>query len=99
MCDDSLPRPLRSWHRAFTHYDVRWDVHNDVDLVLSRYDAGQMSRREVLAALVAIALPSAPATPATPLMGAVTQLNHATLYVKDVARSQEFTRSCSAYPC
>jgi hypothetical protein len=71
-------------------------VLNDIDVVLNRYETRQMSRRELLAALLAITLPSAPSRQTSPLIGPVTQLNHATLFVKDVARSQEFIRSSSA---
>lgn len=71
---------------------------NDVDVVLRRYDAGQMSRREVLAALVAMTLPSSPPGQPAPLIGAVTKLNHATLFVHDVARSQEFYQKLFGMP-
>jgi catechol 2,3-dioxygenase-like lactoylglutathione lyase family enzyme len=73
-------------------------VLDDVDVVLSRYDAGQMSRREVLAALVAMTLPSSPAGEPVPLIGAVTKLNHATLFVRDVTRSKEFYQKLFGMP-
>lgn len=71
---------------------------NDVEVVLSRYEAGQMSRRQVLAALMAMTLPTASRSQATPLIGSATQLNHATLYVKNVARSQEFYQKLFGMP-
>jgi len=72
---------------------------NDIDLVLSRYDAGEISRRDVLAALLAVALPAPPRSQAaTPLVGRATQLNHATLYVQSVERSQEFYQKLFGMP-
>lgn len=71
---------------------------NDVDVVLSRYEAGQMSRREALAALVAMTLPSGSPSQAAPLIGSATQLNHATLQVENVARSQEFYQNLFGMP-
>jgi catechol 2,3-dioxygenase-like lactoylglutathione lyase family enzyme len=73
-------------------------VLNDIDVVLNRYEAGQMSRRELLAALLAITMPAAPSPQSSPLIGPVTQLNHATLFVKDVARSQEFYQKLFGMP-
>ena len=71
---------------------------DDVEVVLSRYDAGQMSRREVLATLVAMTLPASPSDRSAPLIGAATNLNHATLFVHDVARSQEFYQKLFGMP-
>jgi catechol-2,3-dioxygenase len=73
-------------------------VLHDVDLVLNRYDAGQMSRREVLAALVAMTLPVASPAQPEPLIGTATQLNHATLFVQSVERSQEFYQKLFGMP-
>jgi catechol-2,3-dioxygenase len=73
-------------------------VLNDIDVVLSRYEAGQMSRRQVVAALVAMTLPSASPIQAAPLIGSATQLNHATLHVENVARSQEFYQKLFGMP-
>jgi catechol-2,3-dioxygenase len=71
----------------------------NVDRVLNRYDAGEMSRRELVAALLAIALPSAAQGQVSPpLVGQATQLNHATLYVQSVERSQEFYQKLFGMP-
>jgi catechol-2,3-dioxygenase len=71
----------------------------NVDLVFRKYDAGEMSRREVVAALLAIALPSAAQSQgAPPLIGPATQLNHATLHVQSVERSQEFYQKLFGMP-
>jgi catechol-2,3-dioxygenase len=71
----------------------------NVDRVLNRYDAGEMSRRELVAALLAIAVPSAAQGQVSPpLVGQATQLNHATLYVQSVERSQEFYQKLFGMP-
>jgi catechol-2,3-dioxygenase len=71
---------------------------NDIDALLIRYESGELSRREVLAALVAVVLPSALPSQATPTIGPATQLNHATLYVQSVERSQEFYQKLFGMP-
>ncbi len=69
------------------------------DLIFSKYDAGEMSRREVVVALLAIALPSTAQSQVTPpLIGPATQLNHATLFVQSVERSQEFYQKLFGMP-
>jgi catechol 2,3-dioxygenase-like lactoylglutathione lyase family enzyme len=73
-------------------------VLKDLDLILSRYDVGDMSRREVLGALVAMTLPSAAAIQTAPLIGPATQLNHATLFVENVERSREFYQKLFGMP-
>jgi catechol 2,3-dioxygenase-like lactoylglutathione lyase family enzyme len=74
-------------------------VHNAVSGLLDRYESGLMSRRELLGALLAISLPSdLSPRPAAPLIGRATQLNHATLYVRDVSRSQEFYQKLFGMP-
>ena len=66
--------------------------------VLNRYEAGQLSRRELLGALVAMSLPALPTQQPDAAIGAVTQLNHATLFVSDVARSQQFYQRLFGMP-
>jgi len=57
--------------------------------LLNRYDANQISRRELLIALAAVAAPVARAE-AAPAVATVTQLNHVTVFVKDVPRATTF---------
>lgn len=72
---------------------------DELETVLARYERGQLSRRELLGALVAIAVPApAPHQQPPPLIGIATQLNHATLYVSDVARSQAFYQRLFGMP-
>ena len=66
--------------------------------LLDRYDAGLISRRELLGALMGIALPAGLPRQATPLIGQATQLNHVTLFVESVARSQEFYQKLFGMP-
>jgi catechol 2,3-dioxygenase-like lactoylglutathione lyase family enzyme len=73
-------------------------VWTDVEAVLGRYEAGHMTRRELLAALVSMTLAPSSLRQVAPLIGAATQLNHATLYVHDVARSQEFYQKLFGMP-
>jgi catechol 2,3-dioxygenase-like lactoylglutathione lyase family enzyme len=60
------------------------------DRLLDRYDAGQISRRELLGGLVAMAAVAPTASAAEPVIGKVGQLNHVTMFVKDVQKSVEF---------
>jgi len=71
---------------------------NDIDALLFRYESGEISRREALAALVAFVLPSALPSQKTPTIGPATQLNHATLFVQSVERSQEFYQKLFGMP-
>jgi catechol 2,3-dioxygenase-like lactoylglutathione lyase family enzyme len=57
-----------------------------IDRLLDRYDAGHITRRELLATLGAIAVGGS-AEAAEPVIGTVTQLNHVTVFVKDVQKS------------
>ena len=71
---------------------------NELEAVFNRYEAGDMSRRKVIATLLAMTVPSVQSTRAAPLVGAATQLNHATLHVTSVARSQEFYQRLFGMP-
>ena len=70
----------------------------ELDAALDRYDAGTMSRRELLGALVALAVSPVPAGQPSLVIGLATQLNHATLFVSDVARSQDFYQRLFGLP-
>jgi len=70
----------------------------ELELLLNRYEKGQISRRELLGALSAIAV-AAPATAADqPAIGTVEQLNHVTLFVQDVQKSVAFYQSLFGMP-
>ena len=60
-----------------------------VDGLLGRYERGEVSRRQFLAALTALMSVPASAAAAAPV-GKVEQLNHVTLFVRDVPKSVRF---------
>ena len=69
----------------------------DLDSLLDRYDDGSLTRRQLLAVLATLAVPVASA-PATPRIAPARQLNHATLFVRDVAKSQQFYQRLFGMP-
>lgn len=74
-----------------------------LDSLLSQYEEGSLSRRELLAALaVLIAVPAAEASAATQgaakPIGAVKAMNHVTCFVPDVKKSVEFYQSLFGMP-
>jgi catechol 2,3-dioxygenase-like lactoylglutathione lyase family enzyme len=69
----------------------------ELDTLLGRYDAGQLSRRELLAALAVLVLPGQSPRTAPPI-GVAKLLNHVTLYVRDVERSRAFYQSLFGMP-
>ena len=73
-------------------------MRDAVAALLDRYESGSMSRRELLGALLVIGLPPIAARQDAPLVGSATQLNHATLFVKDVTRSQKFYQNLFGMP-
>jgi glyoxylase I family protein len=61
------------------------------DVLLGRYERGEMTRRDLLAALGAIAAAaSAPSAAAAPAVGPVRQMNHVSIFVPDVQKSRQF---------
>ena len=70
----------------------------EIDAVLRRYESGTMSRRELVGALSTMLLAPSPSGQSGPLVGSATQLNHATLFVRDVTRSQEFYQKLFGMP-
>jgi catechol 2,3-dioxygenase-like lactoylglutathione lyase family enzyme len=74
-------------------------VLDHIEGILRQYEHGQLSRRDALAALFAMTLPAVlPAETPAPRIGTATGLNHATLYVRDVARSQAFYQDLFGMP-
>ena len=70
----------------------------ELDLLLGRYEAGRISRRELLGSLAALLLPVSPPTGSTPAIGLAKQLNHVTLFVPDVERSRTFYQDLFGMP-
>jgi catechol 2,3-dioxygenase-like lactoylglutathione lyase family enzyme len=72
-------------------------MNSELELLLDRYDAGALTRRQLLGALAGFVLtPSQLRT--VPKVAVARQLNHATLYVKDVAQSQQFYQRLFGMP-
>lgn len=73
--------------------DPRDDDTKDVDELLSAYERGRMTRRQLLASLVIAgsaraAAAQAPAT--SPLAGRASRVQHVNLFVSNIRRSAEF---------
>jgi glyoxylase I family protein len=69
-----------------------------LDRLVSRYERGQLTRRELLGGLAAVMTTVSPATAAEPAAGAVQQLNHVTVFVQDVPKSVEFYQRLFGMP-
>jgi len=67
------------------------------DQLLSRYESGKISRRELLGGLAAVATASTAAA-AEPEIGMVKQLNHVTVFVANVQKSVEFYQRLFGMP-
>jgi len=70
----------------------------ELETLLNRYESGELSRRELLGAFALMLLPTPAAPEPAPAIGAVRQMNHVTLYVRDVERSQRFYQSLFGMP-
>lgn len=69
-------------------------MHDQMDGLLSQYENGHLSRRQLLFAMTAIAAAPAAAVQAAAQspIGTVEQLNHVTIFVPDVRKSVQFYR-------
>ena len=72
-------------------------MHEAVDSLLGRYEAGRMSRRELVGVLAALAGAPSAVRAQTPALAAAT-LNHASLIVSDLDRSQAFYQRTFGLP-
>lgn len=68
-----------------------------LDVLLSRYENGAISRRELIGALGAIVAASATAT-AAPAVGPVKQMNHVSIFVPDVQKAKQFYQDLFGLP-
>lgn len=73
-------------------------MNADLDSLVGQYEAGRISRRELLGTLAALMLPVTLAAQAEPAIGTAKHLNHATLMVPDVQRSQRFYQDLFGMP-
>jgi catechol 2,3-dioxygenase-like lactoylglutathione lyase family enzyme len=72
-------------------------MHEAVDSLLGRYEAGRMSRRELVAVLGALAAAPSAVRAQTPALAPAT-LNHASLIVSDLDRSVAFYQRTFGLP-
>ena len=71
----------------------------DVDSLLTHYEQGRLSRRELLGALALLtATAAAPARGATAPVGTVTSFNHVSVFVPDVKKSVAFYQDLFGLP-
>jgi catechol 2,3-dioxygenase-like lactoylglutathione lyase family enzyme len=70
-----------------------------LDYLLTRYERGQITRRDLLGALAAL-VAAAEAVPAdaAPLVGPVKQMNHVSIFVPDVQKSKQFYQDVFGLP-
>ena len=73
-------------------------MNPDLDSLLHQYEAGRISRRELLGTLAALVLPVTVPPQAGPAIGVAKHLNHATLMVTDVERSRHFYQDLFGMP-
>jgi catechol 2,3-dioxygenase-like lactoylglutathione lyase family enzyme len=64
-------------------------MHDNVDGLLSQYESGNLSRRQFLTAMTALLATPAAVSAAEPI-GTIQQLNHVTVFVRDVPKSVRF---------
>ena len=71
-------------------------MNETFDRLLSQYESGHLSRRQLLLAITAIA--ATPTQAAQAPIGAVKQLNHVTIFVPDVQKSVRFYQDLLGMP-
>ena len=72
-------------------------MSNELAVLLDRYEAGSLSGREFLGAVAALSV-SPSIGPTEPAIGVAKQLNHATLFVRDVQASRVFYQNLFGMP-
>ncbi len=73
-------------------------MHAEFDQLLARYEGGQISRRELLGGLMTLAVVAPAARAAEPVIGTAEQLNHVTVFVRDVQKSAAFYQRLFGMP-
>jgi catechol 2,3-dioxygenase-like lactoylglutathione lyase family enzyme len=69
-----------------------------VDELLAQYENGHITRRAYLARITALLAAAPVATAAEPVIGTVKQLNHVTVFARDVQRSKQFYQELFGMP-
>ena len=70
----------------------------EIENLLHRYDRREITRRDLLGALAVLVAGASEAGGAEPLVGAVKQVNHVTVFVRDVQKSAEFYQRLFGMP-
>ena len=73
-------------------------MNTELEVLLNRYEKGQISRRELLGALATVVISATGTAAAEPAIGDVKQLNHVTLFVQDVQKSVAFYQNLFGMP-
>ena len=68
------------------------------DVLLNRYERGELSRRELLTALAAVVAASPLRAGAQSAVGRVRQLNHVSIFVPDVKKASEWYQNVFGMP-
>src|SRR5215467_5257713 len=71
---------------------------NNLELLLSSYESGKLSRRQLLAALAVLTVPAAGETQASGTILNGKNLHHVSLHVSDMSKSEAFYRRVFALP-
>jgi catechol 2,3-dioxygenase-like lactoylglutathione lyase family enzyme len=69
-----------------------------LEQLLARYENGGISRRELLGTLATLVIAAPAASAAEPAIETVKQLNHVTVFVRDVQKSVEFYQGLFGMP-
>ena len=69
-----------------------------MDQLLTQYENGRITRREYLAGVSALVVAARAATAADPAISTAKQLNHVTIFVRDVQRSKAFYQELFGMP-
>src|SRR5512133_1910052 len=92
----STDSPGRRLSRAAATPEAR--MLGELESLLGCYDRGEISRREMLGALMLLAIPVQASAATEPAVGAARLLNHVTLYVSDVAKARTFYQDLFGMP-
>src|SRR5271163_4221232 len=76
----------------------RTPMREGLDHLLTRYENGGISRRELLGTLAALLAVAPAAKAAEPAIGTVKQVNHVTIFVQDVQKSVDFYQGLFGMP-
>lgn len=73
-------------------------METELDRLLTQYERGRLTRRELLGALAALAAGPDALAASEPAVGAVRQLNHVSIFVQNVQKSVAFYQSLFGLP-